>query len=357
MCVGILVVAEVLVRVLISPPMDPGRTLVLENEIPGFEKKVRFRIDENQIRGWDSGKPKPPGALRILCLGGASTSTMLQNENRTWWGQLGAALERSTGKEIQIGCVTAPTSTKILGGAQWVDHLLGEVEGIDLVIAMYGHAEVVYPGADFKFDPKSIEAVDFGKEGGVMVSLAKSCHLLRLVRNARIKSKRNDQQREIGKPNQLRDRILGARRAYRSIPSTTPGPVRASDPIAAYLHGVGLFTEFAKKRKVKLLLVGEPSVFSALISPDAEVALHSAVHVGPGEKDLARPDPSWADSELERFYAAASRVCAGADVPFVNLHGNILPTAANFLTESTLTDAGASEAAATLLPSVEKLLK
>lgn len=355
--VGLLLVAEVMVRLLVSPPMDPGRTFILENEIAGLKPRVQYEIDSNQIRGWDSTRPKPAGVIRILCVGGSSTSTMLQSVEDTWWGQLGTALEKSLGKKVQIGGVTAPITSKPIPGAQWIDHLLAEVDGVDLVIATYGHGSVIHPAADFSFDAQAIAPMTFEKKGGLKQGLAKASHLLRWIRNARIKSKRNDQQRQLGTANYLRDQIRRANQSYRSVSGTSAGPTRAADPIAAYLHGLGLFMQAAEKHRVKLLIVGEPTVFSALISPDAAQVLHSPVHIGPSERDFARPDPGWVESELERYYSAASRLCAAAGIPFITLQGTVLPGRANFYTESTLTDEGASMAAEALLPVVERSLK
>jgi hypothetical protein len=351
-----LLVAELLVRLLFPQPLDPGRTFIVENDIPGLKQKVRFQIDANQIRGFDSANPKPSGALRVLCLGGHSTSTMLQAAADTWWGQLGTALAASLGKEVQIGCLAAPASADIIGGAQWLNHVLDEVGGVDLVIAMYGHGAVLYPGANFTFDPQSITPITFETKEGLMFNLAKASHLVRLARNIHIKSKRDEQQRQLGKPNHLRDRFTAAGQAYRSIPTTTLAPPRASDPIARYLHGVGLLTKVANTRGVKLMLLGEPTIFSALPSPDAAETLHTPVHVGPADNEFARPAPSWVDSELGRFYTAAAKICAGTGVAFVNLQGVILPSRTNFYTEASLTDIGAATMAAELLPRVESLL-
>ena len=355
--VGLFLVVEVLVRLLFPQPLDPGRTFVVENEIPGLKPKVRYKIDVNQIRGFESTKAKPDGALRILCVGGDSTSTMLQAVEDTWWGQLGAKLEASLGKEVQIGCITALRSAEIIGGAQWIDHMLGEVDGVDLVIAMYGHRAVLAPGVNFRFDPQSIEPIIFESKQGLMFNLASASHVVRLARNAHIKSKRDAQQRQLGKPNHLRDRFTAAGQAFRSITKTTSAPPRATDPRSKYLHGIGVFTEIAKRHGVKLLILGEPTVFSERPSPDAAETLYTPVQIGPESSDFARPASSWVDSELGRYYAAASKLCEAAAVPFVNLHGAIEPSRDKFYTEATLTDAGALKLAEELLPSVEKLLK
>ncbi len=39
------------------------------------------------------------------------------------------------------------------------------------------------------------------------------------------------------------------------------------------LHGIGIFTEIAKRHGVKLIVVGEPTVFSALPSPEVAETL------------------------------------------------------------------------------------
>lgn len=355
--VVVFLIVELLVRLLFPQPLDPGRTFIVENEIPGLKQKVRFKIDSNQIRGFDSTRAKPPGTLRILCVGGNSTSTMLQSVEDTWWGQLGKELAASLGKPVEIGCITAPASAEIIGGAQWLDHVLGEVEGVDLAIAMYGHGAVLYPGADFTFDPETITPINFEQQQGLMLSLAKVSHIVRLARNVHIKSKRDEQQRQLGKPNHLRDRFTAAGQAYRSVPTTTAAPQRATDPIVRYMHGVGLITAVAKRHGVKLVLLGEPTVFSPLPSPDAAETLHTPVHVGPESNDFARPAPSWVDSELGRFYATADNLCAKTGVTFINLQGRIQPSRANFYTEASLTDAGAATMATELLPPIEKLLK
>ncbi|MGI9239412.1 MAG: hypothetical protein ACR2RV_01345, partial [Verrucomicrobiales bacterium] len=286
-----------------------------------------------------------------------STMTMLQAAEDTWWGQLGSKLEASLGKKVQIGCITDPASSEIIGGAQWTSHLLDLVDDVDLVIAMYGHGEVLYPGPDFNFDPQSITPITFAVNDGVMFRLAEVSHLVRLARNGHIKSKRNEQQRQLGKPNYLRDRFTAAGQAFMGITSTTAGPVRASDPLRKYLHGIGVFAKIAKDHGLKLVILGEPTVFSALPSPDVAETLHTPVKVGPGDSDYARPSPGWVDSELDRYFLAAGKLCELAGIPFVDLHGEILQSRGNFYTEATLTDAGAAEFADKLLPSVEKVLK
>jgi hypothetical protein len=355
--VGVLVAAELMVRLFFPQPLDPGRKFIFENEIAGLKAKVEFASDANQIRGFDSVKAKPSGALRILCVGGVSTSTMLQNEEDTWWGQLGAALEKSLDREVQIGCVVAPASHGIVGGGQWTDHLLAEIDGVDLVIAMYGRSAVLGPGSRYSFDPQAIQKINFETRGGLGKSLAEVSHLVRMARNARIKSKRNEQQRVYGKANFLRDRLEAAGNAYRSLTATTASPPRPSDPLVEYLYGVGILYEDTKRHGVKLCLVGEPTVFSALMGSDVAETLHTSVHVGPGDQEFARPLPGWVDSELARYYEAANRFCSDAGVSFLNLQGVILPTRANFFTESTFTDQGASEVAKQLQPVVESSLE
>ena len=102
-----------------------------------------------------------------------------------------------------------------------------------------------------------------------------------------------------------------------------------------------------------MLVVGEPTVFSVLPSPDAARTLHTLVQVGVGPRDFARPVPAWIHRELERYYAAAERLCDGAVIGFVDLQGVVLPSRENFFTESILTDADARKTAEVLLPAIQ----
>ena len=352
----LVVVAELLVRLLFSQPLDPGRKFIFANEIPGLKEKVTVRLDANQVRGFDSTRPKASGSVRILCVGGAATATMLQNAEDTWWGQLGKQLEEATGQKVEIGCVGAPDSVAIISGAQWLDHILGEVDDVDLVIAMGGRVELLHPRADFVFDPEAIEPVRIEKRGGLMFGLAKMSHLVRVARNMHINSKRNEQQRRFAPTNYLRDRFALAGQAYRSIP-TAGTPSGSGDAIDAYLYGIGMLVEVCKSSGTQLVLVGEPTIFSSLMEPEAAAALHTPVHVGPGAEEFVRPVPGWVDQELARFYGAGKSVADSAGVPFVNLQGVVLPTRENFFNESIVTDLGASRLGSALLPVAKAALE
>jgi len=351
-CVALLLIAEILVRVVGSEPLHPGKSFVFENEIPGMSREVRYEIDGEGIR-WR--KPKGTAKYRILCVGGLGTTSMLQNADDTWWGQLAVKLEEKLGAPVEIGCITGAGQIGIYAGSKWLERALTDVEGVDLVISMYGHEDVLGSRADFKFDPAAVKGPN--EHGGFKFTLAKISHLARKVRNSRKNRERDDFQRKLGQANHLRDSINGARQYYLRVKPITSKPTRAGDPVEAYSAGVEAMIAAAKKHNVKLVVAGEPTVFSSLISPVAAGALHSTVHTGPGEMDFAKPEPAWVESELNRCYAAASRLCAPAGVPFINLQKVILQTRENFLTEAILTDAGAVEVADKIAPLVEKSLE
>ena len=355
--IALIVVAELLVRFVTPQPLDPGHSFVVKNEIPGLKPRVEFAIDANHIRGFNSRKRKPEGALRVLCIGGGATTTMLQNVEDTWWGRVGSELESALDKPVQIGSLVTPAAGVAIGGAQWCEHLLEKIDGVDLVIAMYGHEDLLMPRADFSFDPNSIREIEFEHRGSFASRLAKSSHLVRIARNAHVKSKRSAHKNLIAAPNYIRDRFVGSSAGFRTLTKTTAAPPRITDPIAAYLHGLGLFIESAKRHEVGLMIVGEPTVFSVIPSPDAAGTLNTPVHVGPGANDFARPLPDWVDRELGRYYTAAKQLCDGAGVSFVGLQGVVLPNRNHFFTETTLTDKGAAAVARELLPQISVLVR
>ena len=350
--VAIFVVAELSVRIFGSVPLHPDKSFIFENEIPGMARDVRYEIDGDGIRWRES---KGAAKYRILCIGGLGTTGMLQNVDDTWWGKLVVILEEELGGPVEIGCIVGAGQTGIYAGSKWLDSALEQVDGVDLVISVFGHTDALDPRIDTKFDPGAIEGPK--QPGGFKFTLAKISHLARKIRNGRKQSERNKLQSKLGQPNHLRDSINGSRQVYLDEKKITSDPMRENEAVTAYAAGVDAMIESAKRHNAKLVVAGEPTIFSSLISPDAATALHTLVHVGPGPDDFAKPEPTWVEDELNSFYATASRQCAAAGVPFINLQKVISQTRENFLTEAILTDAGAEEVARNLAPLVSQSLK
>ena len=100
--VVLFLILELILWLFVRIPLEPLKRLDLSNELPGLKPDVRLVFDRNLTRYLDDAAGnKPPGTIRILCLGGSGTFAMLQNAEDAWWGQLGRQLQ-AKGYPVQV---------------------------------------------------------------------------------------------------------------------------------------------------------------------------------------------------------------------------------------------------------------
>ncbi|RYD25606.1 MAG: hypothetical protein EOP86_27080, partial [Verrucomicrobiaceae bacterium] len=138
---GLFLVLEAVLWLFARTPVEPLKRLDLSNSIPGLKKEVRVTFDRHVARYLDDKNgSKPPGTIRILCLGGSGTLSMLQNAEDTWWGQLGRRLQKQ-GLKVEVAA-WGQEKAGIVASTPVAGQLMEEWHP-DLVIGNFGFDDVV----------------------------------------------------------------------------------------------------------------------------------------------------------------------------------------------------------------------
>ncbi len=363
--VALLLLIELVLRFAFPVEMEPTTRVILRNEVPEFaDTEVTYEISPQGLRGlqWS---PKPSSeALRVLVVGVNATTHMLQNAEHTWWGQLATMLEEKSGRRVEIASLAMVSEPDILTGLKWSEKVLADTRA-DVLLVCYGFGDVMKPRFDFVYDPERLSKMNVEPKRDFKYKLAEVSHLCRRIRRGRVASARRAQLASWRQENQYLAMLQAAMIHYQKQPFAA-GANRKDDPLQEYLQGVGGFIELAKRKEMKLLVVGETSLHHEFLGRDSldpadlrkdgRLRLLTTVRPGPAPENEGRADFAWVQGELDRYHASASRLCGEAGVPFVSLGGKIPRNTEYFLTEVLYTDKGARRAAEVLLPAVEALI-
>lgn len=349
---GILVLlAELVVRFAFPVAMEPAGQLTLTNDLPGIQASVDFRYDGDMLRKIDWSGKRSSDNLRVLCLGGSGTTSLLQSAGDTWWGLLAADLAKATGGKVEMAALADLQRGQILSGLVSTERILEKYD-IDLIIASFGFGDAIVHSGDYRFDAGKLQRMRETKPRGFKYSLAKASHLLRIVRNGRRARSQRERQVSVFKPNYYRDYLIAANHHYRSRPPVEEIVRSGDDPLQEYLLGIDGLIALAEKSGTKLLLVGEPTLYKSSLGFAEMNRLTVLWHPTPvirGAENGVRLPPPVVERELQRFYLEAAAHCEKAGVPWCNLQGEIPRFADTFLSETYLTDTGCRAVADKLL--------
>ena len=369
--VSLVVLFEAVCWIFVRFPVEPLRTLDLNNDIPGFKKDVRLIFGEDLVRYLDwSGGDKPAGTVRILCVGGLATQAMLQNSADTWWGQLHARLKQQ-GLKVETASVGFDRAGIIMMAAAagpMVERLKP-----DVIILNSGFDDVIIHSAEYEYDKDKLSKVPVASPPSALKSF-----LLSVSQTARFRrwwSRDSDNKRlqnEWGRKDAYK-RILEEKRksvngdrenrdGAKGLPQHE-GILRmaaSNDPLPEYLDGLKAFADIASKHGASLILTGEAALQDSvmMVPEDCLLAYIALRKPGPeGNFPAARPSTAWVMREMNRFADKAADFAAGNKLPWLDLNGKIAKSAENFFSDVILTDVGAAEAGALLAPLVEPVVR
>ena len=359
-CIGgfIFLLLEVIVRIFFPIPMEPGVALTLNNEIPGIRSNVRYSFDGYRLRkaNWDDGQGGD--SIRILCFGGNATTTVFQKSEDAWWGKLAERTSKETGKNIEVGAMAKTSNGQfILPSVVNAEKIVEKYEP-DLIVCCYGFGDTLHY-KDYVYNSDKITALREGVPRGLKYSLAKISHMMRLIRNKKTSRHLKEAWKPLNAPNYHRDLLFRDRLYYQSCPELEYIKRDEHDPLNEFIDGIKAFSELATKNGCRLLVVGEPSIHSQSLGKE-ELSLMTSVYYPtkpvPSKGSGHRVRPETIALELQRFHAAASDYCEQNEIQWVNLHGMIPQTIEYFLSETDVTDVGASEIADKLMPAVTNIV-
>ncbi|MED5585611.1 MAG: hypothetical protein VYB61_04590 [Verrucomicrobiota bacterium] len=354
------VLIELVIRLFFPVPMEPGATLLLTNEIPGLKPSVRFEFDGDQLRKklWSKGRRSED--LRVLCFGGNATTSIIQGNEDTWWGVLSSELARQTGKKVEVAALAHSKGGQIISALSKAELILDKYE-VDLIICSFGFGDAMGFYGDYAYDPGKLSKMRDSRPKGFKYSLAKASHVLRMVRNGRTKKFLRSTHERFNEHNYLQDQ-LEMRRQYASSLPIREGIIRTmrqgDDPLREYIDGINGFISLAAKHKAKLIVLEEPTVYTAQPSGSAKSLMRPiffASKPGPGEGNQV--SPLAAEQELQRFFDAGRNKCESAGIQWLSLEKVQFPESGNFVSETYMSDNGSRALALGILPVVIQTLK
>lgn len=332
-------------------------TLRFFNHIPGLKEKVTLEVtsvEQLRSRKWPSG-PKVPGSLRILCVGGLATLGQLQNAEDTWWGQLGAKLEEKLpGVTVEIGA-NGGVPHLAMTGAKWVATFAPDWKP-DLIIANFGAGEVLSQPLDYSYSPTRFDSLPVPKR---MRSSWKEfvlgfSQISRWWTGRDLKTTTVRTQAVLGEKDYFTENFNLMRKEYQKYPAI-PNPFRLSDadPRNEYRDALKHLLATSQSIGARLILTGEPCLCRELMTVENAALLCTFMPKSPSQPNLmVKVQPGWVEREIRRYQEVAQEIAAENDLVFVDLNETILPDADHFVNELVLTDVGAADMAAQLLPKV-----
>lgn len=339
-------------------PIDPPRTLLLKNDLPGCSKDVKLVFDRRQTRRFSLADPKPPGTVRIFCLGGWATLAMNQNDPDTWWGRLQSALI-AKGLKVEFAARGAERSS-LADNVALTTPIIDSLHP-DIIIVNAGFDDALVHPLDYQYNAASVAAR--------LTPPAPSLrdHLVRFSQSVRFKrwwSTRREMglaQNSIGRTDALRTSITNAQAAVARLPVVDGVPrTPPNDPLSEYLDALNALASLASRTSASLILTGEPSLlgeFTSISDSEHLVGYVSASIQGTRANRPARPLPSWVLSEMNRFASATQSLASAKGLPYINLNGLVPRDSDHFVTDVMLTNTGAAKMAEFLLPIVEPVVR
>jgi len=364
--VVLFVLFEIICWIFIRFPVEPLRTLDLNNEIPGFKKNVRLIFDKDQVRYLDwTGGEKPAGTVRILCVGGWATLGMLQTAEDTWWGQLHSRLkERVKPEGLKIETAARGFERVGITGIAAATAPLIERLKPDVIILNTGYDDVIIHSAVYVYDKaKAAQMPAPARPSAVKAFVLKISQSARFRRWWTADTEVKKMQNELGRKDVYKKFFDEKREMVRSLPRHEGIPRRAgtNDPLPEYLDGLTAFKDMAAANGASLVLTGEASLHDSVMNLTEESTLLAYIALREPEPNgnvaAARPNPKWVMNEMERFADAAAKFAADNKLPWLDLNDKVERSTDNFFSDVLLTDAGAAAAGELLAPVVEPVVK
>ena len=134
-----------------------------------------------------------------------------------------------------------------------------------------------------------------------------------------------------------------------------PNPFRLSDadPRNEYRDALKHLVTTSKSVGAQLILTGEPCLCRELMTPENAALLCTFLPKSPSQPTMmVKVQSGWVEREIRRYQEVAQDLAKENQLTFVDLNETLLPDADHFVNEMILTDQGAREMAAQLLPKV-----
>lgn len=337
-------------------PLPPGGELirVVRQERPGLHSVVVYQRNAFGLRTRTLNSiAKPPHTIRVMAFGASTTDQITQNIEDSWVG----IVEDRLRTDFADSGMRVETAGFGRGGLKmdYLVHVLPTMVRVyqpDLVITLLGVNDLAWNGGpDYHYSGFAHPAE--GPPDAPRTSQARTCaDVSQLCRRlARLVQRIETYQRlRRGKSVRWQSRRLEVQRArLRELPRVD-APRRDPDPIREFRDGMTLILDALVKQGVDAVVLGQPVLWKADLTPAERHALWFQVLTPQGP---VRASGSWLAAEMARYNDVQRRLAERRGFVYLDLDERIPKDLDHYIDDCHYTDLGSHEVAREVLRVVE----
>lgn len=349
-----LIIAELILRAVFPIPLKSPLKIISNQNIPGLKEIVAYERNQFGLRSLSmKTKEKPPGTLRIICLGASTTDQTTQSTEDAW----SAILETKLRQEFKTNAIEVAAYGR---GGERAYHILkyakNELPGYqpDVVILLLGFNHLRSmggPGYQYTTfqDPPSSE----------IENKAKKKHFKDVTQIGRRLLILEHKVKSVwallsGKSFEFHSRKLPElRKRYQGLPYVER-PAREPNPIREFSDTISVLLEFLAKSGIDVIVLGQPVIWKEDMSDEEMAALHFSLNTPNGE---VRPSTSWLEREMSQYNEVQKQLANRFNADFIDLNGKIPKTLDYFFDDCHFTDLGSKQVAEEIFPTLREHIR
>jgi len=354
--------AEFALRLFPSLSVERGPvSLRVRQALPGLRQEILYERDAFGLRtlSLDPAR-KPPGAVRILCIGASTTDQPTQDTADTWCSLLQVSLtERFSGLGFVI-----ETATLAQGGWRVPDLIARMNDQVgtlqpDIVVILMGINDLAFnggPGYLYTGLPDRLTSIAAHhaeiKTGfwGRCETISHLCHRMFLLRKAFQEWRLRREGRLLEWHSQ---NLPILRREYQQYPNVE-WPRREPDPLQEFEDGTEALLTMLVNRGIDAVVLGQPVLWKESMSESERAALWFYVETPEGR---VRPSGRWLVAEMTRYNAAQHTIAQKYGVRYLDLDTRIPKDLDHYFDDCHFTDLGSRRMADEILPHVAAIVQ
>ena len=318
---------------------------VMQQSLPGLHHTVEY----SQIGFGARARSLPnllkqTGEFRILCVGGSTTDQPTQHASDTWCGRLEYELNMRGYTGVRTVSYGYPGATAFDTGL-WLHNNIDRVQP-DLVVTLLGINDLTANGGA-AYKPRLTKEVlaswAYWLEAKFR-NIAACSNFSQICRYA-IRAEQNWRLRAALKAGSAVEwhsaHLPSLRGRYKALRFVS-FPRRDLDPHVEFGENVNWIATFIAMRKLPLVVLGQPTLWSSDISQEDVDLLWAPIASLDGP---VRPASGWLDQEMKRYNSTQAKVAIKVGAVFVDLDAHLEKSPSVFFDDAHFTDFGSHEVA------------
>lgn len=341
-------------------PMRSGTRVAYSQSLPGVKSRIVYTADRYGLRSLsDWTLPKPPGTIRVLCLGASTTNQPTQSTEDTWSAILQRLLETQlagSGVAIQVAAFGGG-GQRVFNRVAWCEENLDRFDP-DIVVTLEGINDLCFNGGpDYSYSGSEARIASLrrapSKSPGLKRFFQTNSQLYRraaALKNA-IAARRA---LATGGMFEWHSKNLPELRAKYAAYPYVETLARDPDPIVEFGDGMRALLALFAERQIRPVVLAQPTLWKETMSEAEKSALWIYVDTPEGH---VRPDGGWLAREMARYNAVQRDCAAAAGAAYVPLDEMLPKTLDAFFDDCHFTDAGNEQVARAILPEVAERVR